>query len=173
MEEISTKRANVSLIIDSYEDLFSSFDPRSYSERALSDDFIDECKRAVRDKEEGFELRFLLPKNKRNFKEETQIKKRLRDHFLKHYHQEEKATKKLKRQGIKWFIVGIGFMLFATSIYEIEGFFFDLLRIMSEPAGWFSFWEGLGKIFISADERRPRAKFNLKMAQAKVLFQNY
>lgn len=168
-----SKRGNVSLILDSYQDIFSSFDPRPYSERALSDDFIDECKRAVRDKEDEFELRLLLPKEKRNLREEQQIKKRLNDHFLKHYHLEEKAIKKLKRQGIKWFLIGTVFMLFATYIENYEGFIYSLLRIMSEPAGWFSFWEGLGKIFISAEERGPRTKFNMKMAHAKIIFQDY
>ena len=172
MEE-QKKRANVSLILDSYNDIFSSFDPRAYSERALSDDFIDECKRAIRDKEDEFELRILMPREKRNLREEQQIKKRLNDHFLKHYHLEEKSIKKLKRQGIKWFLIGTAFMVFTTFIEEFKGFGYSLLRIMAEPAGWFSFWEGLGKIFISAEERGPRTRFNLKMAHAKIIFQDY
>lgn len=168
-----TKIVNVSLVLDSYEDIFSSFDPRSYSERALSDDFIEECKRAVRDKEEEFELRILLPKKIRKLNEETQIKKRLKDHFLKHYHLEEKEIKKLKIQGVKWFFIGTIFMLLATYIEDYEGFIYSLLRTMAEPAGWFSFWEGLGKIFINAEERGPRTRFNLKMAHAKIIFQDY
>ena len=63
------RQANISLILDSYEDIFSSFDPREYSERALSDDFLIECNHAAMDKGEGIELILSMPKNKRNFNE--------------------------------------------------------------------------------------------------------
>ena len=38
----SPKEGNVSLVLESYNDIFSDFDPRNYSERALSDDFLIE-----------------------------------------------------------------------------------------------------------------------------------
>jgi hypothetical protein len=169
------KRTNISLVLDSYHDIFSSFDPRSYSERALSDDFLEECRRAVRDKEDEFELRLMIPKEKRNLREEAQIKKRLIEHFQKHHHIEEKKIKKLKRQGIKWFMIGASCILLEAWIDDngFEGYIIKVLSTMLEPAGWFSFWEGLGKIFISAEERIPRIKFNQKMARAKIIFQDY
>ena len=72
------KQSNISLILDSYEDIFSSFDARPYSEKALSVDFLAECKNAVRDKGEfEIEMRLLMPKDKRNLKQETIIKKRI------------------------------------------------------------------------------------------------
>ena len=58
--------SNISLSLNSYDDIFSGFDPRPYSQRALSDDFLAESKRASRDKElDGVELIFLihLPNN--------------------------------------------------------------------------------------------------------------
>ena len=75
------KEANISLIINNYNDIFSSFDPRSYLEKALSDDFLQECKRAARDKEEGIELRILVPKKARDVKEEWKIKKKQQQAF--------------------------------------------------------------------------------------------
>ena len=79
------KHGNISLILDSYNDIFSSFDPRPYNEKALSDDFLIECKRAARDKDDhGFELILSVPKLKRNVNDEFKIKKRLREHFHKH-----------------------------------------------------------------------------------------
>ncbi len=68
-EKEKIREANISLIIDDYEDIFSDFDPRDYIERAISDDFIQECKRSARDKLKGIELRILVPKDKRNFKD--------------------------------------------------------------------------------------------------------
>ncbi|NYT12918.1 MAG: hypothetical protein GKC01_00225, partial [Candidatus Methanofastidiosa archaeon] len=66
--KIILREKNISLILDSYDDLFSDFDPRPYSVRGLSDDFLIECRRAVRGiKTESpvLELRLLVPKNKR------------------------------------------------------------------------------------------------------------
>lgn len=67
-EEVSGKifrQGNISLILDSYDDIFSDFDPRPFSEKALSDDFLVECKRAARDKDRSVvELKLLVPTKK-------------------------------------------------------------------------------------------------------------
>ena len=47
---ITMHESKMSLILDTYLDIFSSFDPRPYEERSLSDDFLDECKKMVIDK---------------------------------------------------------------------------------------------------------------------------
>ena len=88
---VEFREGNISLILDSYDDIFSDFDPRSYSEKALSDDFLEECKKAAKDKEERPELRLLVQKNKRDYKDEIRIKKRLREHFQRHYKELENA----------------------------------------------------------------------------------
>ena len=38
--EVELREGNISLVLDSYDDLFSDFDPRDYSQKALSDDFL-------------------------------------------------------------------------------------------------------------------------------------
>lgn len=85
-QNLSLQMANISIILDNYDDIFSDFDPRPYSERALSHDFLRECKKASIDKDDtGLELRLMIPKDKRNFATELLIRKRLKAHFLKHY----------------------------------------------------------------------------------------
>src|SRR3989338_1167827 len=91
-------KAQISLMMKSYNDIFSSFDPRSFGLRALSDDFLIEAKKAALDKEGALELSFMIPKNERNFEHEVLIKKRLRDHFKRHYMLVE-SEKKIKRKG--------------------------------------------------------------------------
>src|SRR3989338_5447495 len=77
--------SQISLWLDTYDDIFSDFDPRHYSERALSDDFLIEAKKASLDKEGGhIELQFLVPQKIRNVKHESIIKQRLRAHFQRH-----------------------------------------------------------------------------------------
>ena len=92
---------NISLLLDTYDDIFSDFDPRSYSQRALSDDFLLEAKKASRDKVSGkIELNFLVPAAARDIKQEAIIKKRLREHFRKHYDVMHDEYAGVIRQGI-------------------------------------------------------------------------
>lgn len=166
------KEGNISLILDGYNDLFSDFDPRGYSERALSDDFLHECRRAVRDKEEIFELRLLIPAKSRVIKNEFKIRQRIKMHFYKHFNQKQKEISGIKSLGIKWFFIGTLLMLLGAFIQRFSGFFIDLLTVIIEPAGWFSFWEGLGKIFIESKEKSPELTFYRKMANASIKFLN-
>ena len=69
--------SEISLIIDTYDDIFSDFDPRPYSQRALSDDFLLEARKASKDKVSGtFELNFLIPSHLKNKVHVVMIKKR-------------------------------------------------------------------------------------------------
>jgi len=177
MEEVDEKirEGNISLVLESYADIFSDFDPRPYSERTLSEDFLNECTHAMRDKDENqsLELRLLLPKEKRNYLEEKTIKKRLRNHALKHFQEKVKSINSLKKQGIRWFIIGAIIMLSAAFLLRYEGFLFNLLIIIMEPAGWFAFWEGLGKIFIETTKKEPEMIFYKKMSRVTISFENY
>jgi hypothetical protein len=177
-KENKMREGNISLILDSYNDLFSDFDPRSYTERALSDDFLIECKRAARDKEfslGGFVLRLLVPKNKRNTLDESKIKQRIKYHFQKHFHQKEQEIKSIKKEGMVWFAIGVLFMVFATIVdrYSSNNFLFNLLFVILEPAGWFTAWSGLDKFFFDVKKEHPEYNFYKKMASAEILFIGY
>ncbi len=169
------KEANISLIINSYNDIFSSFDPRDYTERALSDDFLIECKRSARDKQGGIELRILIPKKLRNFKDELKIKKRLLHHFKHHHELENERIRRIIKEGISWFAIGTVFILTTSWLHAKEDLNFGLtvLRTMLEPAGWFSFWEGLGKVFIVSKEHAGNYNFYKKMSKVDISFSEY
>ena len=171
------KDRNLPLILTSYNDIFSSFDPRPYSERALSDDFLFECKRAALDKvDEGIEIILSVPKSKRNSMEEMKIKNRLRAHFHKHYHEKMELLTKLKITAWIWTSLGLFFMLVSALLvtYISEGgLLINLLEGSLVPAGWFFFWEGLDKLLIETKEREPDYKFYKKMSNAHILFRGY
>lgn len=168
------KEGNISLILDSYDDIFSDFDPRSYSERALSDDFLNECKKAARDKEDRLELRLLVSKNKRNYKDEIRIKKRLKEHFQRHHREVEKEIKKIRWKGICWFILGAIVMISGTLIlgFGDKSFFYNLIVLIMEPAGWFFFWEGLNFLFKDPPNIHDY-KFYRKMSKSEIVFLDY
>lgn len=177
MRNILLKEENISLVLNSYEEIFSDFDPRPYNERSLSHDFIMECKRASADKpDKGIELRFLIPRKKRNSNKEIQIKKRLQDHFKKHLKEKQKFVNSMKFEGLVWSMIGLCMMFLATYVlftYQKESLLTSFLVILLEPSGWFLFWEGLEKLIIKAKEETPDLKFYRKMNDSKIYFLNY
>lgn len=175
-EKFSHRHGNVSLVLDSYNDIFSGFDPRHFSERAISIDFLDECKRAVRERnEDELELRLSIPKNKRDEQNEMHIKRRIVNHFQKHFAEKERDEKKLKSRGYKFVIAGIFFMVSAAAVnhYLKESFLITLLTIIFEPAGWFTFWEGLNQLIFETEKKKPELNFYRKMANAHIYFTSY
>jgi hypothetical protein len=169
------RERNISLVLDSYNDIFSDFDPRNYSQKALSDDFLSECKRAAIDKEKGVELRFLVPKAKRKLNEEREIKKRLKDHFKKHFNILRKERKKELKIGISFVVIGIILMFAATFVmfnYK-ETFASSFLIILLEPGGWFFFWEGLDQIVFQSKLAKTDRCFYKKMSNCEIGFFSY
>jgi len=172
----SFKMSDISLWLDSYNDIFSSFDPRPYSERALSVDFLGEAKRASVDKDEGkIELRLLMPPKKRNRQEEGVIKKRLRDHFKKHHEMLHRENRQLVKNGLFFAAMGVVLMFIASYMLfkNSETFLISFLIVLLEPAGWFLFWEGLWQVIYQPRERRPELQFYEKMSKCDIQFLSY
>jgi len=171
------RMSEISLMLDDYDDIFSDFDPRPYSERSLSVDFLDEAKRASRDKDDiGIELSFLIPKYKRNTAEEALIKKRLHEHFRKNHHRLEKEKKEVVNKGILFTVMGIIVMFVASLILFKESgknLLISFLIILLEPAGWFLFWEGLGQVIFEAKKKKPELEFYEKMLKCEIHFLPY
>jgi hypothetical protein len=173
-EEGCASHENISLKLANYNDIFSSFDPRPYSERSLSVDFLGEAKRASIDKPSGeIELRLLLSKNMRNSIKEDIIKKRLRTHFERHAKKIREQHNKIIRNGSIFTICGIVIMLLATFILFQEtgkSLLTNFLVILFEPAGWFLFWEGLDMVIFESKKTTPDLEFYEKMAKSDINF---
>jgi len=167
------REGNISLVLDSYDDIFSDFDPRAFSDRAISDDFLSECKRAARDKEAGFELRLLIPQIRRNINDEFKIKKRLKNHFQKHAMEKENEIKNLRKEGFTWFFLGVVVMMVGAYLLNFHGFIFNLLVVIAEPAGWFLFWEGLDHAVLDVRKKKPDYNFYNSMKEVQIYFITY
>jgi len=167
------REGNISIVLDSYNDLFSDFDPRPYFVRALSDDFLLECKKAAAVKKDKIELRFLLPSKKRNSSDELKIKKRLKEYFQRHSREKHRELNKVKLNGLFWFIAGAVVMISVPFFLVSDSYLIRVLAIMSEPAAWFFFWEGLGKIFLISKSEVEDYHFYQKMAKVDISFLDY
>src|SRR3989339_815443 len=107
-EQNPIREGNISLILDNYEDIFSDFDPRPYSERSLSDDFLAESRKFAREKISGeLELRMLIPKRLRDAAQEEIIRRRLLGHFAKHHRQVQADIRSQRRKGTVMAAVGM------------------------------------------------------------------
>lgn len=169
------EKGEISLILKDYDDIFSSFDPRHYSEKALSDDFLQEAKRATRDKQGVYELRFLIPKSKRNFEHEILIKRRLKDHFRKHYNLLVYEIRHTEWKGIGMAFAGV-VMIFASTVIASalnQTFWMRFFETLLEPAGWFTAWTGLDQFFYTIEGKRPDKEFYRKISETRIIFTSY
>jgi hypothetical protein len=169
--------SEISLWLDTYDDIFSDFDPRPYSQRALSDDFLAEAKKASRGlKSGGIELRFLVPTAMRNQGQEAMIKKRLREHFRKHADMLLEEKKWTMKQGLFFVLSGILLMFTATYVLFTspeKNFMASFLITLLEPAGWFMFWEGMQTMIFEPKKKAHDVEFYEKMACCAINFVSY
>ncbi|MBI4918434.1 hypothetical protein HY837_00765 [archaeon] len=167
----------LSLWIDEYDDIFSDFDPRSYQQRALSDDFLSEAKKVSKERPSGAtELKLLVPESKRNPSHETVIRKRLRDHFKLQQILLEKEVKSVIQRGAFFAITGLVLMIATTYIlftFEEKNLIVSFLITLFEPASWFLFWEGAGLILFEAKEKKPELEFYEKLVKCEIKFFPY
>jgi hypothetical protein len=161
---------DIQIVLDSYDDIFSDFDAREYSVKSISEDFLDECKKATSQKKEVNNLKFFIPKNKRNAGEEIKIKKRLKDHFNRHLIMERRENEKQNLIGFNWFIAGCVLTVLTVILMNTENFGLRILVNIAHPGGWFFFWEGLGKLLLDRKERYENYYFYKKMNSAIITF---
>lgn len=175
-EEI-IEMSEISLNLKTYEDIFSNFDPRPYSQRALSDDFLIEAKKVSRETAKGaIELNLLMPNDKRNSNNEALIKKRLKEYFKKHYHLIETEKRTTIKNGTMFAMVGVLLMFIGVLVlFKLpqENFLTAFLVILLEPAGWFLLWEGMYMVIFESKNKNQDLDFHKKMSNATISFHGY
>jgi hypothetical protein len=168
-------QTEISLVLKSYNDIFSSFDPRPYNERALSDDFLIEAKKAARDKREGLELHLLIPKDKKNLIEETLIKQRLKEHFRHRHGLAKNDLRNHRRKAGLLIGIGtlIGFVAVWLSFLNINIILKHAVEIIFSPASWFTIWTGFEYLTFPPENYLETELFYRKMIDAHITFRGY
>jgi hypothetical protein len=169
-------KSELSIWLDDYDDVFSDFDSRPISERSLSDDFLVEVRKMVREKPTGHvELKLLIPAAKRNKEIEGIAIKNLHTYFRHAAATISEEIRKTRRRGI--LLTALGFLLMLATAYIVgisnHSFFFNALQIVLEPSGWFIVWTGMDNILYTSRNRKPNLEFNTKMAHAEIIFVTY
>lgn len=169
----------VSMRLERYNDIFSDFDIQPYSSRSLSEDFIDELKRATRDKKGGdMELVLHIPKQEQNEVHDLAIKERLTAHFKKHYHLFSEEKRRILKLGVSMVIMGILCMIAATFIIfrdPSKNLYLSFLVVFLEPAAWFLLWEGMDQIIFNSKHMSEDLDFYRKMSNlnGRIHFKSY
>lgn len=172
-EENNFHLRDISIWIDNYDDIFSDFDPRDFSERNISDDFLSEVKKVSRESDYRVnELKLLTPQDSRNIENENIIIKRLHAHFRKNQSYYFEELKSQNRKGILFTVIGFVLMMLASYISSLksDSFLMHSLLVMIEPAGWFLVWAGLDQLIFYSREKKPELEFYNKFSKSKIVF---
>lgn len=175
IENIDNKR-QISIWLDSYDDIFSDFDPRPYAERTLSDDFIGELKKVSREEEFDIEeLRLLLHEKNRKQESEPTIVKRIHAYFRRGYYYLTRRIKITRARAIMLTLAGMTLILLASYVSGMrsEIFYTKILFVLFEPSGWFFVWTGMDDLFFASRKRKEELDFFSKMAKTKVVFASF
>lgn len=171
-----TNSIRISLWLDSYDDIFSDFDPRPIQERRLSDDFIYEARKACKEKSIGIQyFKLLIPDAIRNREDEKQIIIRLNGYFRNSYQLQLTKIKEVKRSGIYFSLIGIALMLIAgyISFLKSDKYYIHILLVLFEPAGWFMLWAGLDHFIYSIKKINEDLKFYSTLSKVHIDFASY
>ena len=168
-----TKNSEIKIWLDSYDDMFSDFDPKPYEIRTVSDDFITQTRKVSKDQfGKSVILNLELPESKRKKEEEHNIAKNLSNYFNTRFQQLSEEKRKRTNKGAILTISGSFLMVIAgyISFVKPDLFFIHLLLILSEPAGWFMLWMGLDNLFYNTGKQKKEMIFYSKMASASIEF---
>jgi hypothetical protein len=140
----------ISIAIDTWDDIFSDFDPRPFDVRALSEDFIAELRKHYRETRTGHYLITIYgPAALKDEKRERAVIQRLKTHFKHRSLQRQRELARIRIRGFIFVFVGIlflGFLTLATYFKFVSDLAIELLGIVFMPLGWFGIWEGFSKI---------------------------
>jgi lipopolysaccharide export LptBFGC system permease protein LptF len=164
---------NISIWLDNYDDIFSDFDPRPFSERALSDDFLMEIQKVSKEQEESVnEIRLLVPSKERNRHDETTIIKRLHTYFLRNHHQSQAQYQLLLKKGIIFTSLGMALIFAASYISSLNSgnLLLHALFVVSESSGWFLVWSGFDVISESSKQNKKDQDFYRKLSKSTISF---
>lgn len=172
-------KTEVSLILDTYDDIFSDFDPRPYNERTLSEDFLAAAKKEARDKGEGLQLNLMVPKAVRNSANEELIRQRLKEHFRRHYRLVKAELTKRRRRALTLITIGVivglidAFVLYTPTTFNLSAVFTEAVGIILTPASWYTIWTGFDLLLVIPKEDAAEEAFYKKMRGVIITFSTY
>ncbi len=177
-EKIIEQRENdlreIAIVIDTWDDIFSDFDPRPLSERMVSSDFINELRKRYKETRLGeFLITIYASPSLKDPESERIVHKRLKQHFRQKFLQKKKILATIRSRGGIFVLVGIcslSFLTLATYYKFVHELTIQLTGIILMPLGWFGLWEGFSKLIDTSPALLEDEKLYEKLSKAKYDF---
>jgi len=172
-EELNSGR-EISIWIDNYDDIFSDFDPRPYSERNISEDFVYEIKRISQEEDSVIrKIKLLVPESARSHEKEEIINKRLHNHFKKHFRLLGEKVRNARLRSTLFVVVAVVLMAGASYLTSLnsKSVLLQVLLVIISPAGWFLMFTGLENLVNISKLHVPDLDFYGKIAKSKIVFE--
>lgn len=167
-QTVSDVFQKVDMALDSYDDLFSDFDPSPYQRRLLSEDFLSELRRRYASTGESeIAVNFTLPRSVRNEKTEQLIKKRVKEHFKARLKIIKQKTREKADNGIIRIACGILLSIALFIFPELD--VVPLLTLFSVLI-WYSLWSGFENVLEASSSLWKKKAFAEKFMRAEYLF---
>lgn len=167
--------AELSLWLDSYDDIYSDFDSRNYLRRRISEDFLFELRKELKYKgDHAKDMLLLLPQDRRDASAENIIADSLQDFFKQQFHLYQEKCRNKVNQGLLLMVGGITVMVVNAWINFQSRHSFPLtaLRILLEPAGWFLMWAALDFLFYNYSLLKREREFYRELQEIHIHFKS-
>lgn len=168
----------ITVAIDTLDDIFSDFDPRPLHQRALSEDFLKEIQKFYKESATGrIQVVFLGPVALKELLEKNQLEKliiaHLHQEFRSRSQQAKKAINSIRKTGARFITFGAT-LLVALTFAQIFQFFPQLgLKLGTEllmPLGWFGMWEGFSNLVETPYKLKEEVTMYDKLSKAQYSF---
>ena len=131
----------ISVAIDSFDDIFSDFDPSPLTQRTLSEDFIHELRKRYRETKRGsYAITIYAPHSLKDEKAERMVIKRLKEYFNFRALQSKKQLGAIRLRGFIFAaggILSLGVLILLTYYKLLSQLGIELIGIVLMPLGWF------------------------------------
>lgn len=167
--------AELSLWLDTYDDIYSDFDSRHYLKRRISEDFIDELRMSLKyRKDQPDALILLLPANQRHIDIEKEITMSIKEQMKDRFDMLVEKVRNILIRGVLLLCSGLvlmGISAFVT-LKKPAGYLPLLLRISLEPASWFMLWTGLDLLIYDYRRTKKEKSFYNSLTAMTVHFKD-
>ncbi len=165
---------DLSVAIDTWDDIFSDFDPGPIEKRVLSEDFLTEIKKRFREHRTGqVTVTFLTPSALKDEELERKVIRRLKQYFKFRSLSVLKEINDLRRRGFYFVLTGIFSLATLTLLtyYRVaEQLVLELIAIILMPLGWFGIWEGFSRIIEPSPYMKKDHEIFTRLAKASIKF---
>jgi hypothetical protein len=167
--------SEVSIVIDTWDDVFSDFDPRPLSERTVSGDFIDELKKRYREQHDrDMIIKLFAPEELQDKESELMVTRRLQHHFDDLCRSAQNVRRQQILRGVLYVLVGsvsLSSLVLMTYYQVLSKLVIELLGVVLMPLGWFGVWEGFSRVIDGAPSLQQDIAFYGHLAGATYRFE--